>query len=483
MLLTGGMASAQVVIEGNVYGGGNIGEVTENTTVTVNDGTIGRKLTLEERKNDANGQVSRVDNGNVYGGGNGYKIDGYEEKQKDDGYAIWTIEVPVINKDYGRVKGNTSVTVRGNAVVRRAVYGGGNMATVGTATISQDNGIASYTSGGQTTVTIEGNALIGPTKDDLTKDDVGNALPQADIDTNFKYVGANEGLVFGSSRGLSGGALKHLSFADTTIVTIQGNAQVVGSVFGGGENGHVAKGTNVEIKGDAIIGGVPLHGTSTPEEYLVSGGAYDGTKLHLTAAEGELVEDRFGVGRSVYRGNVFGGGKGTDFISWWQVDPLNMNKYCYTAGRVYGNTTVTISGNAKIYNRVYGGGTIASVGTFQYSTTGNTNAVTGIVGKTGHTFVTINGGTIGSPGSDGKNSGEVFGGGLGLPGRSRKGEESFLTLHQLPDEAYAGYTHVTVNGGTIMNSVYGGAANGHVRCQRHHYRWHHRHGGRGRLAQ
>ena len=40
LLLTGGMASAQVQINGNVYGGGNLGIVTENTTVTVNGGTI-----------------------------------------------------------------------------------------------------------------------------------------------------------------------------------------------------------------------------------------------------------------------------------------------------------------------------------------------------------------------------------------------------------------------------------------------------------
>ncbi len=36
LLLTGGMASAQVQINGNVYGGGNLGIVTENTTVIVN---------------------------------------------------------------------------------------------------------------------------------------------------------------------------------------------------------------------------------------------------------------------------------------------------------------------------------------------------------------------------------------------------------------------------------------------------------------
>ena len=111
LLLTGGMASAQVQINGNVYGGGNLGIVTENTTVIVNGGTIGRKLTFDERSNDENGQVIRVDIGNVYGGGNGFKIDSYRTIQKDDGYGIWEILVPNINKDYGLVRGNTNVTV------------------------------------------------------------------------------------------------------------------------------------------------------------------------------------------------------------------------------------------------------------------------------------------------------------------------------------------------------------------------------------
>ena len=466
LLLTGGMASAQVQINGNVYGGGNLGIVTENTTVTVNGGTIGRKLTFDERSNDENGQVIHVDNGNVYGGGNGFKIDSYRRINKDDGYGVWALDVPNINPNYGLVKGNTNVTVSGNAVVRRAVYGGGNVATVGFAGIPQATGIADYTSGGKTTVTIEGHALIGPKKEDLTMDDAGNALPQADIDRNFKYLGANEGFVFGSSRGISGGALKHLSFADTTIVTITGNAQVAGHVFGGGENGHVQKGTNVIIKGDAIIGGVPLHGDSTGVAagtqmvYTVSGGEYDGVTLYLNKEEGELNEDIYGVGHRVFRGNVFGGGKGTDFISWWK-EQHGFNKYCYTAGRVYGNTHVAIEENAQIYNRVYGGGTIASVGTFKHEDSSNANAVTNIESG-GHSYVTVSNGIIGSPGSDGKNCGEVFGGGRGIPGRPRKGTESFMTLHQLPDEAYVGHTHVLVSGGTIMNSVYGGAANGHV---------------------
>ncbi len=469
MLLAGGMASAQVVIEGNVYGGGNIGEVvktaddgTGNTTVTVNGGTVGKKLGLEERKYDKDVQITRVDYGNVYGGGNGYEIIGTNPNGS-----------PIFNPNAGRVQGNTTVYVGGEAVVRRAVYGGGNIATVGIATIPQQTGIAAYESGGQATVTITGNALIGPKMEDLTTATAeelaaSGIANQADYaDSAFKYLGGNEGWVFGSSRGISGGALRHLSFVDETFVNINGNAQVM-NVFGSGENGHVQKGTNVIVGGNAIVGGVPLHGTSTPAVYTVVGGAYNGATLHLKATEGELIEDEYGVGREITRGNVFGGGKGSDFISWF-ANP----KYCYTSGRVYGNTHVTIEENAKIYNRVFGGGLIAMVGTFVEETSDDDDNHTIIgIASGGHTYVNINGGTIGSfsatAGLTGLNNGDVYGGGRGLPGRPRKpgtgphGLEPLAPLHQVVDEAYVGHTHVTVTDGTIYNSVYGGGANGHV---------------------
>ena len=226
LLLTGGIAKAQVTVHGNVYGGGNIGEVTENTSVIVNGGTIGNTLRLKHRVADKQMQITtRVNYGNVYGGGNGYKIIGHNANNN----------APIFDINAGRVQGNTSVYVGGDAVVRRAVYGGGNMASVGKYTAN--NGVATYNSGGHTVVTVTGNALIGPKKTDLTSPTPAEldsarafynkpALSQADyIDSAFKYLGANEGWVFGSSRGISGGLLRDHSFVDTTEVTISGNAQ------------------------------------------------------------------------------------------------------------------------------------------------------------------------------------------------------------------------------------------------------------------
>lgn len=466
LLLTGGMASAQVIIKGNVYGGGNMGEVKHNTSVIVNGGTVGKKIPLEDRLVDKNVQINRVDFGNVYGGGNGYKIMGYNPNNN----------APIFDINAGRVQGNTTVYIGGDAKVRRAVYGGGNMASVGVYTAV--NGVATNYSEGATSVTIEGNALIGPKKEDLTTataeefaaffgEDVTYDL-QRYVDTAFKYLGGNEGWVFGSSRGISGGALRDYSFAKTTEVIVGGNAQVL-NVFGSGENGHVQVSTNVTIKDNALIGGVPLHdgGTATytvPSSGIATNvGEYKDATYKLAVKDSETEEDNYGVGREIVRGNVFGGGKGTDFISWFNYD-----KYCYTSGRVYGNTQVFVQDNARIYNRVYGGGTISMVGTFveEESTDPDNHTVIRVEDGTGHAYVDINGGIIGSPGSNGHNCGEVYGGSRGLPGRPRKtngGQIEVLTpLHQVVDEAYVGHTHVTVDGGTVMNNVYGGGANGHV---------------------
>ena len=88
MLMMSGMASAQVVIKGNIYGGGELGKVTQNTNVTFNTG----------------GTVK----GDIYGGGKGQASD----------------------EESGLVKGNTKVEMTGGRVESN-VYGGGQLGSVG----------------------------------------------------------------------------------------------------------------------------------------------------------------------------------------------------------------------------------------------------------------------------------------------------------------------------------------------------------------
>ena len=91
MLLSGGVASAQVVVKGNVYGGGELGKVETNTTVTIN--------------------ANSTTKGSVFGGGKG----------------------DTLVATAGAVHGNTLVEMKGGSV-ERSIYGGGAFGSVGTFT-------------------------------------------------------------------------------------------------------------------------------------------------------------------------------------------------------------------------------------------------------------------------------------------------------------------------------------------------------------
>ena len=100
-------------------------------------------------------------------------------------------------------------------------------------------------------------------------------------------------------------------------MTVSGG-RVYGSVHGGGEDGHVLNNATTTISGNVVIGSVT-----------------DGTT-------------------SGFDGNVFGGGQGS---------PTAL-----TAGTVGGNVKLNINGGT-MYGSVYGGGRIASVGTYFALTT------------------------------------------------------------------------------------------------------------------
>ena len=419
--------SSTAFVANSVFGGGENSHVLGNTNVNIEGGTVGRRLTLDERKTNEKNAHIIVRSGNVYGGGRGST----PYQTNPDKYSLTA----------GRVYGNTNVTVSGGTV-RHNVYGGGALASVGTFETDPTNDtITSWTSGGKATVTIEGG-LIGPTLADLMQD-------ASMIDTAFLYLGNNEGSVYGSSRGLPDPIYSTLAFTKETLVTIKTEAEVSSGVFGGGENGHVYDNTEVAIQG-GTIGGIPLHGeefdlhTLDPSSPYYSASSY---KVKLKEEESETKEDEYGVGRRIFRGAVFAGGRGSDTYNITTTTPPQYGLFEPTAGRVYGNSKVTVSGGT-IYNSVYGGGTIASVGKFKYDATVTDSIVRVISG--GKAEVIIEGGQIGT---DGNNNGDVFGGGLGVAAAPKD---------QLTYLAYVGSTEVTVSNGSIKSNVYGGAASGHV---------------------
>ena len=210
-------------------------------------------------------------------------------------------------------------------------------------------------------------------------------------------------MVFGASRGdvaAPDGVHDRLAWVNNTNVIIgtagQGTdapqPQIKGSVYGGGENGHTFHDTHVTINSGRVgITDINIDG----------GAAY------------------------AFRGNVYGGGCGTDKYDSNSDD--TPDAYNPLSGIVNGTTYVVINGGHVVRN-LYGAGAMGS-------------AVTG-------TNVTINGGTIGAEGSGG---GYVY--------AAARGDEALTDANQ----AYVGNTSLTIAGGTIWQSAFGGGQSGIVK--------------------
>ena len=389
----------------SVYGGGEESAVNGNTSVTVTGGTIG---TANE---------GGAEYGNVYGGGKG---------KADDVTA-------------GIVKGSTNVSISGSPTILHNVYGGGAYGSVGTfsydATTGFPTGWNTTDDKGKCTVSITGGT-IGTTGD-------------------------NNGMVFGSSRGLEGDPsipnVDKMAWVYDTEVTIgtqnaQSNATpaIKGSVYGGGENGHNFHDAKVTVHSGTI--GIP-EGSAIVND----GGTPDDTSDDIS----------YSGARFPNRGNVYGSGCGTD--TYTGTD--SKTYFDFNAGIVRGNTTVLIDGGHVVHN-VYGGGAMGSVGTYTFADAAYHTAHPEVpVGKpiscadgTGTCTVTVSGGQIGVTGATmaehGKGGpddyGHVFGAGRG-------------EMHD-PDQypnvetcAFFNKTILNISGTAFLTgSAYGGSESGHV---------------------
>ena len=483
-------------ITGNVYGGGNLANVEGNTSVNITGGTItenvfgggkgetdefscskamigvnnagaGADLTTDENKNKgttvtiSNGQV----NGNVYGGGEVGRVEWNTQVKIGVGTGNGPF-APVINgsvfgagkgkETHGYaalVRGNSTVTVQGNAKVLQNVYGGGELATVGRYWVKgvNDNVTGAPTaptdtpdempyqtmSGGKCTVVVQGSAQVGPDSNvPITAGHVFGA--SKGVTPNYVHTGDKANW---SKRMVDYNSTKHtgepgttwdyypdnhayvweyfttedkyLEFLQTlalvtgTDVTI-GGGTVKGSVFGGSESGYVQDNTDVKVTGGTI-------GTTD------NGGAY--------------------------YGNVYGGGKG-------DAEHTGANQNYVAAGLVKGNTKVTIS-NGTILHNVYGGGAYGSVGEFTYVAGMPTERVQNTTG--GKAEVIITGGTIGTTGEE---NGMVFGSSRGDVGAPGAIHDKLAWVFDA--DVKIGQANDETAGPQINGSVYGGGENGHV---------------------
>ena len=337
----------------------NLGAVTGNTSLTILGTTeVGGSVYGGGEESGVEGNTivtvtggtigttgkGGAEYGNVYGGGKG--------KEKD--------------VKAGLVKGNATVSISGSPTILHNVYGGGAYGSVGTFTYADDDYHTAHpevpvgmptaratANTGVCTVTIKGGT--------------------------FGSNGKENGMVFGSSRGdvaIPEGTPAVdpndcMAWVYSTRVTI-GDAgattspTIKGSVYGSGENGHTFQNTIVDIN-KGIIG---ITDTS-----IDGGAAY------------------------AYRGNVYGGGCGTDKYD-SNSDGIK-DKYNPLAGIVQGTTTINITGGHVVHN-VYGAGAMGSVG-------GGADATSG------KTTINISGGRIGY---DGDGNGHIFGAARGEYGVS-----------------------------------------------------------------
>ena len=401
-------------VKASIYGGGEMASVGESTTsgetttvtgstyVTVSGGTVGiQPITVSDTKRYFGGAKM----GNVYGGGSGYNN---------------TVRS-------GRILKNTNVTINGGTIYHN-VYGGGAYGTVG----DFDYQTGSDTQGGP--VKVQG-------VNGLATEGTGVATVTIKGGT-IGYDGNENGMVFGSSRGdinEPGARDDHCAWVYDTNVIIgtegsETGPQIKGAVYGSGENGHTYNNTVVTVYSGTIgiAEGSPI-GT-----YTEGGAAYP------------------------YRGNVYGGGCGTDTYPVTVTEGQGQSAVTKTiqafnplAGIVYGNTTVNINGG-KVVRNVYGAGAMGSVGKTTWTTTETTTGSVTTTTKSattsgGSTTININGGIIGVSGTVG--DGNVFG--------AARGSKAVVQADR-DDLSRVSVTNVNVSGGLVKGNVYGGGELGDV---------------------
>ena len=397
-------------VDKSIYGGGEESGVAGDTEVNVTSGTIGTQ-----------GQGG-VEYGNVFGGGKG----------------------KVGDKVAGYVKGNTAVNISQaenmTTTILHNIYGGGAYGSVGDFTYDA-------TSGMPTALATENTGVCNI------------AITGGTIGTN----GKENGMIFGSSRGdvatpegePAVDPNDRMAWVYSTNVTIGTQSEtpslttpkIAGSIYGSGENGHTFQNTEVTIHSGTI-------GITEGETITDNNGTPDDTS-----------DDKTYSGAAYpYRGNVYGGGCGTDM--YWIDANGNGEKddgekhYNPIAGIVRGNATVTIDGGHVVRN-VYGAGAMGSVGNETEAESASTS---------GKTIVTIKGKA--KIGVDGDDNGNVYGaarGDLNVQAENANVRETELEINDNADikgSAFGGgeagivWESVAVNmkGGSVANDVYGGGA-------------------------
>ena len=345
-----------------------------------------------------------------------------------------TVSLDPANSHGGHIHGNVTVNLYGGTL--GDVYGGGNLNGVidGIITVNVDS-IQNTCE-----LTISGNVYGGGNLTPSYAADANRAVDVYSPIVNIKHgsvgiygatVDADHGNVYGAGHGQGS--------------RVRSNPKVVignGTYSGSYDYDHDADG---EETTQAAVSEKPIvYGN------VYGAGMSSRTFGHTTV----LVQD------GLVHGDVFGGGRG------FTIEERPTDAQIATRAIVDGWTTISMT-DGTVEGNIYGGGEIASVG--HYSSAAQNNGIewsdygsrsSDVQAKYGNTYITISGGIVG-PGVKvmdktdvgAANLAFVYGGGKGIGGNRDADYKNYTNVAN---------TSVTVNGGHIFGSVFGGAEDGHV---------------------
>ncbi len=407
--------SGKTVINGSVYGGGDMAIVDNGTSLATS-------LTIKDNV---------VISGDVFASGNGrrHKDNPTDAESLSPDYTYTRTQ----NSQVGFVKGNAGLSISGTPHIYGNIYGGGAYAsTEGNTTVTANGGyfhnnvygggqgdLATMTKAtitGNATITMSGaKAVLAPGETSAFTPDLHNvygggylvaavngkatvnvtrSFATSDITGTQAWQKAYNDVKTHHNFCVYGGGFGANTTASNTAVNINIDVEddniLLGSI-GGSYAGVVENNASTTIKGTPVIRSVYGGGYGTDEN-----GA-DGTTGIVRKNTNLRIE-----GGKFYC-DVFAGGAGV----------CSKTATFKDVARVYGNASVTVTGTATVYGNVFGGGDIANVGsgsitsyaTMPTSTSidSNGNIIDYRHGNT-RTFVDITGGNI---------FGMVFGGGNG----------------------------------------------------------------------
>lgn len=514
-----GSAEQTPYVYGDIFGGGNLAQVSADTYVSIYAGNMAGQL-FGGGNGDINGNINgnTVTSADVLGNTNVMLAQdegsmsgegGHNENNELSINVIWnrkwsadknlfyvwdsdikdSLDEPSIE---GAVYKKDEFFANGKFLNPHNIYGGGNLAcnVAGKATVLVQKGTTPYdllttdewkqaytdndnphfsvfgggygqlTKVGSTDVTVNVDGDYGK-YDTEVDDNYQMAPPKISESGTFATHSERSKHSHRTSRTLTSNEVStHSERSTTTILPVFDNSMgipnfTVWGVLGGGYAGTVADSTKVTVNGKTFVHRVFGGGFGDPASIADNTTGQIGGKTEVYLCGARI------------HGDVFGGGAG--------LKPTTPSSdHFVNVARVIGTTKVEISDDAKIYGNVYGGGDNANVGEYvsakpsTYYSTDSLRSVSTLNQTDGtfvsyeakgyRSFVNISGGTV---------FGEVYGGGKGLTKAEADHYENVgringNTLVHITDSKPGNYTDKDNIVPYVWSNVYGGCAYGTV---------------------